>query len=127
MTINNNNSGNIPRFHKVSLSSMTCDCGIPQEHQWPCKHMYFIIKKFKLKPFEYFHEKWTMEHYKSMVEAMKPLVCLDLDLIVSKIQELDSNIGPQPPVINQKWKDDKIKYKIRGRHKSKRRGGGPGE
>ena len=89
--------------------------------------MYFIIKKFKLNPFEYFHEKWTMEHYKSMVEAMKPLVCLDLDLIVSKIQELDSNIGPQPPVINQKWKDDKIKYKIRGRHKSKRRGGGPGE
>ena len=67
---------------------MTCDCGIPQEHQWPCKHMYFIIKKFKLNPFEYFHEKWTMVHYNKMVEAMKPLVCLDLDLIVNKIQEL---------------------------------------
>ena len=67
--------------------------------------------------FEYFHEKWTMEHYKSMVEAMKPLVCLDLDLIVSKIQELDSNIGPQPPVINQKWKDDKIKFSKRALEK----------
>ena len=126
MTIDNNYAGNTPRFHKVSLSGMTCDCGIPQEHKWPCKHMYFIIKKFNLDPFRYFHEKWTMDNYKAMVEKMKPLVTLDLDLIVS-IQELDPNIGPQPPTIANKWKDDKIKYKKRGRHKSKRHGKGPGE
>ena len=58
---------------------------------------------------------------------MKPLVCLDLDLIVAKIQELDPDIGPQPPVINQKWKDDKIRYCKRGRHQTKCHGGGPGE
>ena len=31
------------------------------------------------------------------------------------------------PTIANKWKDDKIKYKKRGRHKSKRYGKGPGE
>ena len=75
-------------------------------------------------PFDYYHPKWTMVHYNKMVNVMKPLVCLDIDLIVNKIQELDPNIGPQPPVINGKWKDDKIRYCKRGRHQTRRCGGG---
>ena len=47
--------GDVPRYHKVLLSNRTCDCGIPAEHKWPCKHMLCIaiIKKLNKNSFDY--------------------------------------------------------------------------
>ena len=79
----------------------------------PCKHMACIILKLNKTPFQYFDKIYTTENFKKMVQKMGELKVLDLDIIIKKIQELDSNSPPYPPDptnLSQKWKDKKVNF-----------------